>query len=116
MPNNEHTETERTITLTPNYEHLFRTMIKSAQEQGDAHRMFLGRADRAELLREVQRWFAPLTIATNSAATVPAIEELRGVMTDMLTALDQEAQRVERVTWEAEDALEMSEDRRKGLL
>jgi hypothetical protein len=104
------------INLTPNYENMFRQMLDNAQAQGDARGMFTRQEGRAELLREVQRWFAPLTIAASCATTVPAIEELRGVMTDMLTALDQEAQRVERVMWEAEDALEMSEDRRKGLL
>jgi hypothetical protein len=115
MPNNETNETERTITLIPNYAHLFRTMLQDASIQGAALRMFDGRADRVELLRETQRWFAPLTIAANCATTVPAIEELRSAMSEMLANLDKEAQRLEQAAWDTEEARRMPEGW-KGLL
>jgi hypothetical protein len=86
------------IQLTPNYERMFRQMLRETRNQGDARTMFTPSADdrRAELLRDVQRWFAPLTIAANSATTVDAINELRAAMSDMLSAIDQEAARLER--------------------
>jgi hypothetical protein len=100
------------ITITPNYEHMFKTMLREAGIQGAALRMFDGRSDRAELMREVQRWFAPLTIAANSATTVEAIERLREAMSQMLKNLDTEAQRLES----GDDAYANSPEGRKGLL
>lgn len=103
---------ERTIELTPNYEHIFRSMLRETRTQGDALHMFRLHfaKDRAELLREVQRWFAPLTIAANCATTRDAIGELREAMTEMLAAIDREAQRQERLA----DAADPTDG--KGLL
>jgi hypothetical protein len=85
------------ITITPDYEHMFRTMIQDAGTQSNPRCMFDDRepADRAELMRQVQRWFAPLTIAANCATSVAAIERLREVMSGMLSGIDREAQRLE---------------------
>lgn len=94
--------TTKTFNLIPDYKRIFQGMLRDAKMQGRARDMFSGHAwadpaeTRAELLRELQRWFAPLTIATNCATTVDAINELREVMTDMLGAIDQEAARLER--------------------
>lgn len=90
-----------TIDLTPDYASMFSNMLRETHNQSDVRTMFPMfplhfRTDRAELLRDVQRWFAPLTIAINCATTVDAINELRAAMTEMLSAIDQEAARLER--------------------
>jgi hypothetical protein len=91
----ETTKTE-SIEIIPDYANLFRMMLRDAKMQANMRTMFArSDDDRAELLREVQRWFAPLTIAANCATTRDAIGELREAMSDMLAALDKEARRLE---------------------
>ena len=93
------TNNPKVIELIPNYQSMFRTMIHDAKIQSNVGHMMqqiLPKGDRAELLRELQRWFAPLTIAANCATTLEAVNELRSTMAEILAAIDQEAARQER--------------------
>lgn len=94
----------REIDLTPNYRAIFRTMTDELKRQGKAEHLFadLSEAAQSEGLREFQRILAPLAMALNSATSVVEIEELRGVVTDMLTDVDRTAAGLER---------ELAEDR-----
>jgi len=103
------------IEITPNYANMFRMMLQQVRTQSNVRCMFGGiqaEVDRAELLREVQGWFAPLTIAANCATNVAAIEELRGAMTELLAGINTEAARLENNV--AEDAADPTNG--EGLL
>jgi hypothetical protein len=103
----------RTITLTPNFERIFKGMLAEAMAQAKASRMFddIPEASVAEALRAVQRWLAPLTVAINAATSVPDIERVREVMTDILADIDKTAFAIENKIDEAAAA-----DDGKGLL
>src|SRR5262249_34698791 len=85
------------IQLTPNFERMFQQMIAEAKRQADMNRLFdeLSYREQATALRALQQFFAPLTIAANCATTVVAIEELRGLMTDVLAAINLRAAQLE---------------------
>lgn len=93
----------KTIQLTPNYEAMFRLMLADAKQQAQASRMFdcLTADQEARALRSVQRWFAPLAIAANSATSLEAIEQLRSLMSDILGDINQTALAIENDLEEA---------------
>ena len=101
------------ITFTPNYDGVFRQMLAEAQRRATpAANMFADLADaqRARALRDLQRWFAPLTVATQCATRVPQIEDVRNLMADILTAIDTLAASLEADLDADEDITSANED------
>jgi len=85
------------LEIKPDFAAMFRTMIEDAGRQGVGllFARLTDRAMRAEALRDVQRWFAPLTIAANAASNPAEMERLRDVMAAILSEIDQTAYRIE---------------------
>ena len=115
------TATPRVIDLTPNYKAIFAGMLHEAKIQAKASRMFEDATDKGVdgLLRCVQRWFAPLAIAINAASSVADIEQVRGVMADILSDIDRTAAAIENDEDDPELRAEYRrgfEDGKKGLL
>ena len=86
------------ITLTPNYDRMFATMIQEARNQGEASwlvREFGPPARRAEVLRAVQRFLAPLAIAANCMTTREMVEQFRDTIATLNTGVDKLAGELE---------------------
>jgi len=87
------------IVLTPNYAHLFATMLREARTQSEARRMFDFRPHiAAEALRAVQRFLAPLNIAAQSMTDRDAVEKFREALNEMVQDIDRTAAQLEAGT------------------
>lgn len=90
-----HNETE--IVLTPNYDHIFRTMLREAQIRAKADTMFDCYSDsrEADLLRAVQGFLAPLNIAAQCMTDREAVEKFREALNAIVQDIDKTASALE---------------------
>jgi len=90
------------IVLTPDYEHMFKTMLLQSQTQAQAKDLFdciWETADeRLELaaLRAVQRFLAPLNIAAKCMTSREAVEQFRDALNWIVEDIDRTANGLEQ--------------------
>jgi hypothetical protein len=109
-------EATRYVDCTPNFGRLFEQFARDARYAGGSLSASLcaaqfdeypedarGLERRAKVLRVVQGYLAPLTIALQAATTVQAIGELREIASEVLATVDRWAGEFEN---QAEDAFE----------
>ena len=98
----------REVNLTPNFGRLFTQFIRDAAQAGGTLSASICAAQfdsypeaprdiarRAAVLRVVQGFLAPATIALQAATTAEAIQQLRDMMADTLATLDRWASEFE---------------------
>lgn len=84
---------ENEIVLTPAFEHIFKTMLREAQNQSDADCIFdcLPVDLQTQALRSIQRFLAPLNIAAQCMTNKLAIEQFRDAINLIVQDIDQTA-------------------------
>lgn len=89
------------IQLTPNYANIFRQMLNEAKNQSDPYCLFsLPARDRAEALRAVQRFLAPLNIAAQCMTDVAAVETYREALAGIVSGINLAAGEIEEAVAE----------------
>lgn len=96
------------ITLTPAFEHMFKTMLREAITQSDASTLFdcVGTVERTALaLRAVQRFLAPLNIAAQCMTNNQAVEQFREALNKIVQDIDRTAGQREEFceTWKGQE-------------
>lgn len=81
------------IVLTPDYAHMFKTMLRDALNQSDALMLFdcLPFDRQAQALRAVQRFLAPLNIACQCMTNKHAVELFREALNQIVQDIDKTA-------------------------
>ena len=96
-----------------NFKGIFKGMLAEARSQGVARRLFgsLSDEDRAQALREVQRFFAPLAVAAQAMTSVEEVEQLREAMADIIADINKTASEIENdLAWAAGEVEEEDEE------
>ena len=87
----------QTIDVTPDYKAIFARMLAEAAIFGKGNKLFKTYDSkwRAESLREVQRFIAPLNVALNAITSAEELERLREVTGQIVDSIDRAAQQAE---------------------
>lgn len=89
---------ENEIVLTPDYAHMFKTMMHAALNQSEAASLFycLPFDLQAQALRAVQRFLAPLNIACQCMTDKHAVELFRESLNQIVQDIDKTASAMEQ--------------------
>lgn len=84
---------ETEINLTPDFKRMFAQMLAEAERQAQAEDLFdcLPHDLRAEALRSVQRFLAPLNIAAQCMTNAKAVGEFREALSRIAVDVDKTA-------------------------